>query len=127
MEINDDRTCAEGIRRKQGGQPGNQNARKHGFYSKVLDAEERRDYEEAKNCVGLEDEIALLRAKIASVLRHDGQNLRLLFIAMATMCRLIATQRHMVTNDAAGIKEGVRKALDGLPLPREVTEVMLAK
>ena len=47
-----------------------QNARKHGFYSKVLTAEERDTYEEllVDRKVGLEDEIFLLKAKILSYL-----------------------------------------------------------
>lgn len=47
-----------------------QNARKHGFYSKVLTQEERDTYEEllVDRKVGLEDEIFLLKAKILSYL-----------------------------------------------------------
>lgn len=47
-----------------------QNARKHGFYSKVLTQEERDTYEEllVDRKVGLEDEIFLMKAKILSYL-----------------------------------------------------------
>lgn len=48
------------------------NARKHGFYSKVLTAQERDTYEEllAEKKVGLEDEIFMQKAKILSYLQR---------------------------------------------------------
>jgi len=45
--------------KKRGGAPrGNQNARKHGFYSKVLNEVERLDFELATGVEGIDDEIA---------------------------------------------------------------------
>jgi uncharacterized protein YjcR len=52
----------------RGAPEGNQNARKHGFYSKVLDEDEQMDFEQATCEEGLDNEIALLRTKIKSVL-----------------------------------------------------------
>jgi hypothetical protein len=59
------------MKRTPGGQPGNQNARKHGFYSNVLDAAQQHDLEQAKNYKGIDGEIDLLRTKIKSVVAHD--------------------------------------------------------
>ena len=81
--------------RKQGGQPCNQNARRHGYYSKTLDAAGKRDYEQAKTVGGLEEEIALLRAKMMGVLRYDPNNTRLLTDAMGTLARLLITRRQI--------------------------------
>ena len=47
--------------RQRGAPKGNQNARKHGFYSKVLDEAEQLDFELATGVQGIDDEIALLR------------------------------------------------------------------
>ncbi|MDY6874320.1 MAG: hypothetical protein SVR81_10205, partial [Chloroflexota bacterium] len=52
-------TTANG-RRKRGGQPGNTNALKHGFYTKNFSLAERRGLEATKVIV-LADEITLLR------------------------------------------------------------------
>jgi hypothetical protein len=71
---------------KRGAPPGNQNARKHGFYSRVLDDEERQDFEQATCVEGLDDEIALLRVKLKSVLRHDPENMKLIMQATVTRC-----------------------------------------
>jgi hypothetical protein len=51
-------------KRKPGAQPGNQNALKHGFYSRVLRPFDRCDGEP----VGLQDEIHMLRAVMRRVL-----------------------------------------------------------
>jgi uncharacterized protein YjcR len=50
--------------KKRGAPRGNQNARKHGFYSRVLDDAEELDFEQATEVEGLDEEIALLRVKI---------------------------------------------------------------
>jgi len=49
--------------RKRGGQPGNTNALKHGFYTKNFSIAERRGLQAVETIV-LEDEIALLRVLI---------------------------------------------------------------
>ena len=51
------------VKRKRGGQPGNTNAFKHGFYTKNFSLAERRGLQ-AANGVVLGDEIALLRVLI---------------------------------------------------------------
>ncbi len=51
-------------RRHRGGQPGNHNAIKHGFYSRELNKEEMQDFNIAAGMEGIEEEIALLRYKI---------------------------------------------------------------
>ena len=48
--------------RKRGAPKGNQNARKHGFYSRVLDEAEQLDFELATGVEGIDDEIALHQA-----------------------------------------------------------------
>jgi len=55
-------------KRKRGAPKGNQNARKHGFYCKVLDEAEQLDFELAQGVEGIDDEVALLRVKIKAIL-----------------------------------------------------------
>jgi hypothetical protein len=52
-------------KRKKGGQPGNHNALKHGFYAKALTHDEQVDL--AKVGIGLVDEISLIRSIIRRV------------------------------------------------------------
>ena len=75
--------------RNPGGQPGNQNARTHGFYSKRLTLEQQEAFQSAKNLSSLDDEIAILRLKIDSILANDPQNYRVLMQALSLLARLL--------------------------------------
>ena len=72
-------------KKKMGAPKGNQNARKHGFYAKVLDEAEQFDLELATGVEGIDDEIALLRVKIKSLLEHDPENIKLMMQATNTL------------------------------------------
>ena len=78
--------------RKPGGQPGNQNARIHGYYSKVLDEDETKYYRQAAKFVGLDAVIVLLRVKLKSLIAHDPQNLKLISQAANSLARMVLTQ-----------------------------------
>ena len=74
----------------KGGAPyGNQNARKHGFYSANLNETERAALEVAAEMRGIDDEIAILRVKIQSLVRSDHGNIRLAIQATSTLARLL--------------------------------------
>jgi len=73
-------------RRKSGGQPGNHNARKLGFYSKMLNPLDEHRYLELIVNEDLEPEEALLRLKLQSVLEYDPFNRRVILDA----CRIMA-------------------------------------
>lgn len=105
-------------RNHKGGAPlGNQNARKHGFYSNVLDEDEKLDIEQAKGVDGIDDEIALLRVKIKSLAQHDPQNTRLMTYAINSLGRLVRTKYNLGKNDKAGLKEAIGNILKDFALP----------
>ena len=54
-------------KRKRGAQSGNRNARKHGFYARVLTPEEQEALDQAAVLRGLVSEIALLRVKFMAL------------------------------------------------------------
>ena len=81
------------VKRKRGAPKGNQNARKHGFYSKVLDEAEQFDFELASGVNGIDDEIALLRVKIKSILEKDPENIKLIMQATNTLAGLVKTSQ----------------------------------
>jgi len=95
--------------RHRGGQPGNHNARKHGFYSKVPTPAQpdglppstlqAQDLDQA--CPELvERDVAILRAKacpersrrITSILANHPQNTRLPITAFSVLARLVRTR-----------------------------------
>ncbi len=104
-------------KKKKGGQPANQNARKHGFYSKVLDEAEQLDLELAQGVEGIDDEIALLRVKIKSILEHDPENIRLIMEATNTLARLIRTRYNITKDQKKGLKEAIGNVLKDIVLP----------
>ncbi len=63
-------------KRKRGGQNGNQNARKHGFYSTTLSPAETCQVQNITNLEGVDPEIALLRVRLQSSLQYDPGNRR---------------------------------------------------
>jgi hypothetical protein len=113
---------------KKGGAPkGNQNARKHGFYSRVLDEAERLDFEQATDVEGLDDEIALLRVKIKSLLAHDPENIRLIMQATNTLVRLVRTRYNISQDDKKGLKEAIVNVLRDVALPLGILGATLKK
>ena len=102
---------------KRGAPEGNQNARKHGFYSKVLDEAERLDFELATGVEGIDDEIALLRVKIKSLVERDPENIKLIMQATNTLARLVRTRYNISKEDKKGLKEAINNVLRDVALP----------
>jgi hypothetical protein len=108
---------AEKVKRKRGTPKGNQNARKHSFYSKVLDEAEQLDFELASGVEGFDDEIALLRVKIKSLLENDPENIKLLMQATNTLTRLVKAKYHITKEQKQGLKEAIGNVLRDIAIP----------
>jgi hypothetical protein len=75
------------VRKRSGGQPGNQNARRHGLYSRHMNKKERQLFEEAKSILGNKNEKALLRIKLdAYMIAHPDD--------LVTMARIVKALEH---------------------------------
>ncbi|MFC1925621.1 hypothetical protein ACFLW2_02870 [Chloroflexota bacterium] len=83
---------------ERGGQPGNQNARKHGFYSRILTETEKQYMEEAEGVTGLDGEIAMLRIKFLQLLQNQPDRIDLHLKAAGVISRLVKT-RHSITQN----------------------------
>ncbi len=104
-------------KRKRGAPKGNQNARKHGFYSKVLDEAGQLDFELASSVEGIDDEITLLRVKIKSILEKDPENITLIMLATNTLAGLVKTSYKMTKEQKKGLKEAIGNVLREVALP----------
>ena len=104
-------------KRKRGAPKGNQNARKHGFYAKVLDEAEQLDFELASGVEGIDDEIALLRVKIKSVLEKDPENIKLIMQATNTLAGLVKTRYKITNEQRKGLREAIGNVLRDVALP----------
>jgi len=103
--------------KKRGAPRGNQNARKHGFYSNVLSEAERQDFEQATSVEGVDDEIALLRVRIKSVVANDPDNIKLIMQAICILARLLGAKNNIDKKDKQGLKAAIGNVLKDIALP----------
>ena len=101
----------------QGAPKGNRNSRTHGFYSRALDDIEKIDFELASGVDGIDDEIALLRVKIKSLVEHDPENVRLMMQATSTLVRLVTTRYQIAKEEKKRLKEAIGNVLREMAIP----------
>jgi hypothetical protein len=101
----------EKAKKKRGAQKGNTNAWKHGFYSKVMNAAEKRDMIIAQGINGVDDEVALLRVKIKEVIENDPENIKLLLEATRTLAGLLKDRLNINKGQQSGFKAGLEKVI----------------
>ena len=73
-----DKTNPGSHKRKRGGQKGNQNARKHGYYSASLTEAEHAEFLDIITTEDIDPQIARIRVKLMTLLREDPYNTRAL-------------------------------------------------
>ena len=88
----EDKNMDEQPRKKSGGQPGNQNARKHGLYSKHLPAQRRDIHSSITSVRDLSPEIALLRYKIMQLLEDPDTPHDHIIKSLNTLLRMVDVQ-----------------------------------
>lgn len=102
---------AEKIKRRRGGQQGNQNARKHGFYSVNLSPREICVFWNIINLGGMEPELAVLRMKLGSALGYDPGNRRVLREASRLLVKWYRSKYDLDKKDNVEFKKFVRNIL----------------
>ena len=96
---------------------GTRNGARRGFYSKALDEAEVLDFEFAQGVEGLDDEIALLRLKIKSLLENDPDNLKLIMEATNTLARLVRTRYKISSDQKKSLTIAIGNVLKELAVP----------
>ena len=104
-------------KKKRGAPKGNQNARKHGFYSKVLDEKEQAAFDQAISVEGVDEEIALLRVKMVSLLARDPENIKLISQAANTLIKLMLIKSDVDGKDPKSMKTAIYTVLRDVALP----------
>jgi hypothetical protein len=95
-------------KRKRGGQMGNQNARKHGFYSDYFDPQQVREFRKIIKQEGLSPQVAAIRIKLNSVLGSSPVNRRLLREARHLLVKYYGSEGNLYKEDRSEIKRFVR-------------------
>jgi hypothetical protein len=108
----------EKAKRKKGGQKGNQNALKHGYYSRILTEAEKIEFISASDMEGIDEEIALLRLEIKKAISGgDERNLLLLVKASVALEKLVRTHYKIATENHDGLKEAIGKVIKDFLVP----------
>jgi len=100
------------VRRKRGGQKGNWNARKHGFYSATLSPAETSQLWNITNLEGVDPEIALIRVKLQSSLQHDPANRRVIREASRLLVKWYSANYRLDPIDRNYLKTVVESLLE---------------
>jgi hypothetical protein len=102
-------TSRVSTQRSRGGQPGNQNARTHGYYSRKLTPYQQRALHDAALLKGVDRETAKLCLKISSILAVDSYNYTVFKRALSSLAYLI---RHTQYLDDSQMENALRKLVD---------------
>lgn len=102
---------------KRGAPKGNQNARKHGFYSRALTEAEKIELEEAGYVEGIDQEIALLRIKLRELVQNEPDRIDLHLEAANTIARLVKTRYQITKEQKRSLKEAIAKVLTEVAVP----------
>jgi len=105
------------MKRKRGAQKGNQNARKHGFYSSTLSPTELCEFCSLINLKGIAPEIAVLRLKLRSLLQHDPSNHRVLGEASNLLSKLYGAKYRLTQEDTHQLNTFIKGILEQHPVP----------
>jgi len=108
------------IKRKRGGQKGNRNARKHGFYSGTLSPAETSQLWYITNLEGVDPEIALIRVKLQSSLQHDPGNRRVIREASGLLVKWYSANYRLDPTDRSYLKTVVENLLEIVSLRQSV-------
>ena len=100
------------IKRKRGGQKGNRNARKHGFYSGTLSPAETSQLWNITNLEGVDPEIAFIRVKLQSSLQHDPGNRRVIREASRLLAKWYSANYRLDPTDRNYLKTVVENLLE---------------
>jgi hypothetical protein len=100
------------VKRKRGGQKGNRNACKHGFYSGTLSLAETSQLWNITNLEGVDPEIAFIRVKLQSSLQYDPGNRRVIREASRLLVKWYSANYRLDPTDRNYLKTVVENLLE---------------
>jgi len=100
------------VKRKRGGQKGNRNARKHGFYSAALSPAETSQLWDITNLEGVDPEIAFVRVKLQSSLERDPGNRRVIREASRLLAKWYSANYGLDATTGSYLKSVVQDLLE---------------
>ena len=106
------------MEKKPTGAPrGNQNARKHGFYSRVLNESRKLQLVDAREVEGIDEEIAVVRVKLLSLIEDHPDHVDLQLRAAATIARMVRTRFEITAGGNRSLKDAIGKVFTDIAVP----------
>jgi hypothetical protein len=105
------------MKKKRGGQQGNQNARKHGFYSSTISPTEICEFWNIVNLEGIETIIAVIRIKLRSLLQHNPGNQHALREASKVLSKWYCIKYQLEHTDTIRLKSVITCILNSQCVP----------
>jgi len=87
------------------------------FYARALDEAEALDFELAQDVDGIDDEIALLRLKIKSLLENDPDNIKHIIEATNALSHLVMARYKMGSAQKKALVNAIGSVLKDLAVP----------
>ena len=103
---------SKSVKRNRGGQKGNQNARKHGFYSSALTSDEICRFWNIVNQESVDPEMAVLRIKLQSLIHYAPVDCRTLKEVTRLIVKWSANKYHLDRPDRACLRACVESVLE---------------
>jgi hypothetical protein len=91
--------------------------KKPGFYSKVLDEDEKLSLEEARDIEGLDEEIAMLRVRLRELIENDPDRFDLHLKVTTTIARLVGIRYKISREQKKSLKEAITRVLTDIAIP----------
>ena len=88
-----------------------------GFYAAALDEADKMDFELAQGMEGIDDEIALLRMKLRSLVQSDPDNIRMIIAATSTLARLVMTRYKISGDQKKTLSAAIGSVLRDIAIP----------
>jgi hypothetical protein len=113
----------ETFKRHRGGQPGNKNAVKHGFYSRNLNKAELLDYIHSAGIPGIEEELKMIHHELSNIAHGGGAaDLSLLLKGLAVLEKMLFVSREISAVRNQRLKDAIATVMkDVMPVGIEKT------
>jgi len=102
-------------KRRPGGQAGNNNALKYGFYADKAGSQLLEGLYAASGMEGLDADIEYVRAKILQLEQMDPTNFKLIFEGQRTLSLMVCRRRMAAKSGLAAIAEAAKKVVGVIP------------
>lgn len=93
------------------------------FYAKVLAEAEKLDFEAAAGIDGIDDEIAIFRLKIRSILAREPNNIKLLMAATGMLTKLVKARYSMNQKQEKSLGEAIKNIIKDIGVPLGVAVI----